>query len=762
VGRRVNAPLGLPAERRGDRSRKVGPPLERGRPGGYTGPTVPRSPLAPGLAAALAAVLLAGLPTVAAPDPGAAAQAQPAGQAVAQPAGQAQAPSRAGSHALTAAIDDLVLNGPLAEARAGVCVVSLDSGATLYARGADQLLNPASNVKLFTAAAALARLGPEFRFDTEVSTDGASAGLPGGAARSLYVRGKGDPALTTERLHALASDLAHLGLRRVGDLVLDDGWFDAVRVGPGFDQEAGDKAYLAPAGALSLNFNTVAVHVGPGERPGAPGRVELEPESAYLEVVNRTTTGGPRAARRLVVAATPLPGGRLRVLVEGRLPAGGRTSVSSRRIDDPPRYLGETLRRLLEQHGVKVTGRVKLGPVPADARLLHVAESEPLGVLVRRLQKTSNNFMAEQLLKALGAATAGPPGSWGSGVAAVEAFLSEVGIPRGAYVMKNGSGLNDANRFSARQTVQLLAAMARRFPLAFEFLAALPVAGKDGTIRTRMEGTDAVGQVLAKTGTLDGVVTLSGYVETAGHERLAFAIFVNDHGGRNGAVTHRVDELAALLAGRGKPAAGAASPVGPGAQSAAGGEGAADALAVDATVRTYLAMGRAGDRRNLPFLRTALRAEGAPAVRLAVAEALYRSSPDSSTAQRAFLEAVAAAPGAAALQPVLAAAEPADPVPVLAALADLAASESAEALDRLVALAPAAPEAPLVRPALGPVLLDLADVVPEPLRAAVAAAPPAAREAAAALLGDRLPGLLPAAAEAPTMGPAPGPAAPAR
>ena len=126
-----------------------------------------------------------------------------------------------------------------------------------------------------------------------------------------------------------------------------------------------------------------------------------------------------------------------------------------------------------------MTGRVRLGSVPADARLLHVAESEALGEVVRRLQKTSNNFMAEQLVKALGAATAGPPGSWRSGVAAIEDFLAEVGLPRGAYVMKNGSGLNDANRFSARQTVQLLVAMARRFPLAAEYLAALPVAGRD-------------------------------------------------------------------------------------------------------------------------------------------------------------------------------------------------------------------------------------------------------------------------------------------
>jgi D-alanyl-D-alanine carboxypeptidase/D-alanyl-D-alanine-endopeptidase (penicillin-binding protein 4) len=656
--------------------------------------------------------------------------------------------------ALSTALDDLTLNGPLAEARVGVCVVSLDTGATLYARGADLLLNPASNVKLFTAAAALARLGPEYRFDTEVSTDAASAGLPGGVARTLYLRGKGDPSLVTERVHALAADLLHLGLRRVGDLTLDDGWFDAVRIGPGFDQEGGDKAYLAPAGALSLNFNTVAVHVGPGERAGAPGRVELEPDSAYFEIVNRTTTVGPRAARRLVISSTPLPGGRQRVVVEGRLPSRGRTSATWRRIDDPPRYLGETLRRVLELHGVKVTGRVRLGPVPADARLLHVAESESLGEVVRRLQKTSNNFIAEQLVKAMGAAAAGPPGTWASGVGAVEGFLAEAGIPRGAYVMKNGSGLNDANRFSARQTVQLLAAMWRRFPVSAEFLAALPVAGRDGTIRTRMEGTDAVGQVRAKTGTLDGVVALSGYVETAAHEHLAFAVLVNDHGGRGGAVTTRIDQLATLLASRGKPAATLAVAPGPGVGPAAvAGLGAGAAQAVEATVRTYLAMGRAADRRNVSFLRTALQAEAEPAVRLAVAEALYRSDPDAGSVQRAFLEAVASAPGAAPLLPLLAAAEPADPVPVLAVLGDLSAGESAEALGLLVALAAPASESPPLRAALLPILSDLAEVIPEPLRAAVVAAPPPARQAAAALLGDRLPGLA-APADGPVIGPA--------
>jgi D-alanyl-D-alanine carboxypeptidase/D-alanyl-D-alanine-endopeptidase (penicillin-binding protein 4) len=701
---------------------------------GYTRRTLHRSarrrrpgPLVPALPLALAAAL-----------------------SIAAPAAAAEAAPPA---ALRPVLDEILARRGLDGARVGVCVVSLETGATLYQHDADVLLNPASNVKLFTSAAALSRLGPEHRFETEVSVDAASAG--GGAVRALYLRGKGDPTLVTERLFALAADLAHLGVRRVGDLVLDDGWFDAERIGPGFDQEGGDQAYLAPTGALSLNFNTVAVHVAPGERAGAPGRVELEPDSAFFEVVNHATTTGPRTARRLVVSSVALPGGRQRILVEGRLPLGSRPTAVWRKIDDPPRYLGETLRRLLEARGVRVTGRVRTGAVPPDARLLHVAESEPLGEIVRRLNKTSNNFVAEQLVKALGAAAAGPPGSWGSGIAAVEAFLAEAGLPRGAYVMKNGSGLNDANRFSARQTVQLLAAMWRRFPVAAEYLSSLPVAGRDGTIRWRMEGTEAAGHVRAKTGTLEGVTALSGYAETATRERLAFAVIVNDHGGRAASVVPAVDAVATALAARGKPSATSA----PGSTSTVSAAAAPDAVA--ATVRTYLALGRAGDRRNVAFLRTALRTEAEPTVRLSVAEAIYRSDPDGEAPRRALLDAAAPALDPAALARLLAAADPADPVPILAALADLAADGSGEALARLVEVAPAAAAQPPVSEALAAVLGDLADAIPDELRRAVEAEPPPVRTAVAAAVGERLPGLAGPAASAPAIGPAPGGAVPA-
>jgi D-alanyl-D-alanine carboxypeptidase/D-alanyl-D-alanine-endopeptidase (penicillin-binding protein 4) len=224
-----------------------------------------------------------------------------------------------------------------------------------------------------------------------------------------------------------------------------------------------------------------------------------------------------------------------------------------------------------------------------------------------------------------------------------------------------------------------------------------------------------------------------------------------------------VDALAVALAtGRAPPRrllAGGVAAASPLVTTASAGTAAA---AVTQTIGTYLAMGRASDRRNVHFLRTALSGEADPAVRLAVAEALYRSEPDGDSTRRAFLEAIGPAPAPAALGALLATAEPSDPTPVLAALAELAADGSGEALGRLVALAPRVEGSPRVKTGLGEVLVDLAGIVPEPLREAAAAATPEARAALAALVGEALPGLAGPVATAPTIGPAPaGPVAPA-
>lgn len=639
----------------------------------------------------------------------------------------AAAPARggeAGERELGPTLRSIVEGAPLGGARTSVLVADVASGEVLYAKDADVLLNPASNVKLVTSAAALARLGPEYRFATELYLDrGASPSAP----RTLHVRGKGDPTLVTERLWAIAGELAHLGVGRIGDVVVDESFFDRERVGPGFDQESGDRSYLAPSGAASLNWNTVAVYVAPGDRRGGRGRVEVEPASELIELENRTTTVRANGRRRVEIASAPSAAGKQRIVVTGRIPLGSRVHVTWRRIDEPALYLGHTLRRLLELRGVKASGRVRVGEVPSGARLVHVSESESLGEIVRRLNKTSNNFVAEQLLRTLGAEVKGGPGSWAKGVQAAEEFLAEVGIPRGAYVMKNGSGLNDTNRFSARQLVTLLRAMWSRFPLHAEFLASLPVAGRDGTIRWRMEGTDAVGRLRAKTGTLENVTSLSGYVESGAGRTLAFAVLVNDFPGRAGTAARSVDAIGVTLAARGgAPGAGVAR--------RAGAAGAPADLGAAAT--TYYALGRAGDARNLQVLRTALRAEADPALRLALAECVYLSEPDGDTSRRTFLEAVPAdAQVLARLWAAARGAEPGVPAPVLPSLGDLAAEGNPEALAKLVEIAPASALDAGLAAALADVVAEVAAAAPEELVAALRASPAAAQEAALAALG---------------------------
>ena len=629
---------------------------------------------------------------------------------------------------LAAALRAIVDGSPIAGARAGVLVTDVESGEVLYERDADVLLNPASNVKLVTSAAALARLGPAYRFDTEFLVDG-NPGL-----RTLYVRGKGDPSLVTERLWAIAGDLQHVGLRRIGDIVLDEGFFDAERRGPGYDQEDGDRSYLAPAGAVSLNWNTVAVHVGPGDRRGARGRVELEPGSDYFEVENRTTTVAARARRRVEVSSTSARGHQ-RIVVSGKIPLGSRVQVVWRRIDEPGLYFGHTLAKLLELRGVKVTGRVRSGPVAQGARLVHVAESDMLADIVRRLNKTSNNFVAEQLLKTVGAQVKGAPGSWAKGVEAVQDFLAEIGVPRGAYVMRNGSGLNDTNRLSARQLVAVLRAMWARFPLQPEYLASLPVAGRDGTIRYRMEGTEAEGRLRAKTGTLDHVTSLSGYVQTAARRTLAFSIMVNDYAGRPHSAVRAVDALgSAIAASGGAPAelSAAVASAKPPSQVVP----AAAPADLAASLHTYYGLGRAGDPRNVPFLRTALRAESDPALKLAIAECVYLSDPDGETSRRTFLEAIS--PDAHSLGRLWAALATDDPPPVLSSLADLAGEGDPDALARLLELAPAAGLDGRLASAIGDALAAAASSAPEELVETLRAAPAALVDPALSALAGGL------------------------
>ncbi len=642
----------------------------------------------------------------------------------------APADKRAEREALKTALLDVLQRTPLKASRVGIHIQSLDDGSVVFSQNADDLLNPASNVKLVTSAAALATLGTEYRFDTEFLVDPELP--PDGKVKTLYVRGKGDPSMTTERLYGVVSELFHGGLREVQDIIIDDSWFDAERTPPGYDQEESDRAYMAPTGAVSLNWNATAIYLRAGEAPGAKGTVEMEPPSDFFVVENGLTTGSHRA-RRVSVASKPL-GDKQRIVVKGQLPSDQGAVSVWKKIDNPPMYFGYTFKELLKGRGIKVKGKVKLGLAPSRARLVHVAQSDTFDVILKRLNKLSNNFVAETLLKTMGAELKGAPGSFQKGIEVVESFLErEVGLPSGSYVMKNGSGLNDTNRFSATQLTRILRFMHSRFPLAPEYLSSVGIAGKDGTLKYRFEGSEAVGRLRAKTGTLENVSALSGYVQATGGELFVFAMMVNDYPGRSGPVVQGLDALGAAVAATG-------SSMGPSRAVAAlsdtprpGGE----LGAVASRIKTYLELGKQRDQRNISFLRTAWRSERDPAVRAVLADSLYQSNPSDYLGARTLLDSYSAASDVYGRLRAVARELSVD-VPGVGSMVELAAGGNAEALARVVELAGASRGDGQAETELSVALGEVARTAPEELVVALRESGNSERDVAVSLLARGL------------------------
>jgi len=590
------------------------------------------------------------------------------------PALAKDAEARADEAELREVMAKLLSTPAMSSARVGVMVSGLEDGKPLFSRNADELLNPASNVKLVTAAATLARLGPEYRFSTEFLSD-APLDPAKGRVGTLYVRGKGDPLLTTERLYAIAGQLFHAGVRQVDKIVVDASWFGDDPYPPGYEQDFGDHAYLAPTGALSLNWNTAAVYLRPGEGPGSKAHAAVEPASEYFVIEGAVRTGKSRQHRwRVKSEAAAL---RQKLLISGTV---DRPDMVRRRISHPDLYFGYSLVELLKARGVKVKSVVRRGEVPGNARLLHVDFSPTFDVVLKVMNKYSQNFVAEQLLKTLGAEVKGAPGSTAKGVEVVEEFLAkEVGIPRGTYVIRNASGLNDANRMSAAQMTRILRHMGAGFATSAEYVSSVPIAGKDGTLRNRFSGSEAESHLRAKTGTLENVSALAGYVEARSGRRYAFTFMVNDFDWRKGgrrAVIGSMDSLGVAVAASGV--------------SGDGSRVAKKATSKDPSLtrlKTYLALGSQRDARNLPFLRTAWRSETDPAVRAVIADALYQSSPDDYDLSQSLVDAYSAEANVFGRLLEVSRSESV-PVPGLASIVELSARGNQDALRLLMSLTP--------------------------------------------------------------------------
>lgn len=424
---------------------------------------------------------------------------------------------------------DSAFSGPeFARAMWGVVVQSLDNGEVLYRRNAERLFMPASNMKLLTSSAALVQLGADFRYRTTVLARGTRRGdtLTG----DLLVVGRGDPTFSQHAaggadilrsLRPWADSLRARGVRTVTGRVVGDGsWFTDAPLGRGWPWDDLDASYSAGVGALQFNEGFAVLTVTPGDSAGAPVRTAFAPLATPLRVFTTATTAPAESTTaRLDVSRAPFSDS---VLVAGRFAARRAPQRVEIAVLDPTAFFQAALTQVLREAGIQVLGQTTAA---ATADTLFVWNSPALRDILPLFLKPSQNQIGETLLRTLGGETRGQA-SADSGRAAVREALQGFGIADDAYVVADGSGLSRYDYVAPETLARILVGMARR-PDFDVFYQALPIAGVDGTIASRMRGTAAANNVHAKTGSIANVRSLSGYVTTADGERLVFVMVAN-------------------------------------------------------------------------------------------------------------------------------------------------------------------------------------------------------------------------------------------
>jgi serine-type D-Ala-D-Ala carboxypeptidase/endopeptidase (penicillin-binding protein 4) len=426
--------------------------------------------------------------------------------------------------------------------RVGAKFYSLDRRQVIYARNSDSLFTPASNMKMFTSAMALKKVGPDYRFHTRLYTIGKIKGTV--LTGDLYIKGFGDPSLVTEQMWVLVNELKNLSITKIkGNIIADNSYFDGQGKLKTWTSYQGPEAYLAPMGALSFNFNTVTVYVEPGKSPGERPRVVIDPDIDYFRVRNKAVTTGSKRSRRKLIVNRLGRKNHDEILIKGRVPKNVARKRFFLNVTDPQKYTASAFKRFLHQAGVRVTGKVKRGLVPEGATLVVDHESPPLGEILRGLNKFSNNFIAEQILKTLAAQFMGEPGTTENGVLLLQEYMQELGFTSDQYRMVDGSGLSKANLITPDQVIALLEDAHSDFSIFPEFISALGVMGLDGSVIDRMHRQKEAQKIRVKTGTLNHVSALSGYFQSQDGERFAFSILLNDVKCSNGTATKLEDEI---------------------------------------------------------------------------------------------------------------------------------------------------------------------------------------------------------------------------
>jgi len=436
---------------------------------------------------------------------------------------------------LAAAVDEVINRPQYSRVRWGILVQPLYKGQNLYSRDAQKYFTPASNAKLLTTAAALQQLGANFRIRTSVYQDGIGV---------LRVVGRGDPSFSDTQLVELAKQLKAKGITQIRKLIADDSYFQGDIVSPSWEWEDVYSDYGAPVNSLIVNENLFSLNLIP-QAVGKPLQLAWTDfsEARLWQIINQSVTAEEKQPGFINVSRE-LSGNVLRI--QGQLPAKADPFLVKVPVVDPNNYFLRRFRTALirEKIGLRETAVISGG---VNQQELAFIESSPLSDLLMETNQNSNNLYAEALLRAIALQPKKPDQTTvNAGLEVLKTTLTQLGVNPTGYALVDGSGLSRHNLISPEALVQLLQAMAKT-PAASLYRTSLPVAGKSGTLKNRFKNTPAEGIVQAKTGTVTGVVSLSGYVNTPKYEPLVFSIIVNQSEQKAKALREGVDEIVVLL-----------------------------------------------------------------------------------------------------------------------------------------------------------------------------------------------------------------------
>jgi D-alanyl-D-alanine carboxypeptidase/D-alanyl-D-alanine-endopeptidase (penicillin-binding protein 4) len=405
-------------------------------------------------------------------------------------------------------------------------LVISNEGKTIYELNSKKLMIPASLTKIFTAGTVLTSIPLNTKFTTEVWSAGKIKNkvLKG----NICLKGGGDPSFVSEKMWFLVNELTRSDFSKIdGDILIDTSKFDSELFDIGRDSNRVDRAFDAPVSAISFNWNSVNVFVRPGDNVDDPAKVFVDPMNDYIEVENKTKTGKEGSNKTIEILRVKVSD-HDKIIVTGKIPLGGPEHVAYKSITNPALWSGKHFKEFLSQRKIEVTGKVKEASCETESTKMASVDSKYLIEMVADMLKFSNNFVAEMLIKNLASVKSpSTPAKMKDGVEEIRTFLDSLEIKKDSYNLENVSGLTRDNKFTAEQILKTLLFLKSDFKIFPEFLSGLPIAGVDGTMKSRMKNSKEDAVVRAKTGYLDGVVGLAGFVGRKDKSPITFVFMFN-------------------------------------------------------------------------------------------------------------------------------------------------------------------------------------------------------------------------------------------